>query len=125
MLFEMASFIVTALFTPWWGTAIVAATLRLLFFTRVRWLTFFALSGWMTAALYRDFDNLYAPSRILTKLLSLNQMGFALDSPASRLVVYSLMGVTGVLLAFFSASFVAAVQRLAAANNLEVGTEGD
>jgi hypothetical protein len=109
---EMLALFATALLTPWWGTVVVVATLRLMFFSSVRRMALFSFFGWTMACVYRDSENAHGPSRIFAKLMSLTKFGFAMDSDASRWIVYGTVASIGLLLALFTAGAISSFQQM-------------
>jgi hypothetical protein len=91
-----------AYLAPWWGTPIVVAACYIVFRLPTRVLSFVTLFAWVLASASRDYIGQYGPSRVFAKMLSIESIGFASHSIASRVCVYGIVGVTGFLLALFT-----------------------
>lgn len=66
-LIASVAFFLTAFFTPWWGTGIVAVAFACMKTSSARLVTLSALSGWLIAIFVRDGMNEQGPSRILLR----------------------------------------------------------
>lgn len=114
---------VTALFTPWWGTIVVVAAMRLFFKLSVRLASFLGFAGWMIACFVRDAQGGFGPGRLLAKMFSIGNYTFGAGSWLSHLIVYVLIGVVGLMLAFLTAGFTKSVQSFV--SSLAVNTSAD
>lgn len=104
--------VVTAGFTPWWGTAIVVGACRLLFRTSLAVLAILTFLSWGIACIARDTIHLYGPSRVFAKILGLEGFGLVMDSNASRMTVYAIVSLAGFLMALFAGGAVQSLQNL-------------
>ena len=102
--------VLTAFFTPWWGTVIVVAVLSVLIGISARGIALLTFFAWASACVLRDLANQFGPSRVFARLFQLDQIGFAVDAIQSRIVVYVLVSLAGFLLAFFAAGFLKSVR---------------
>ncbi len=103
---------VCAFSAPWWGTPIVAGVSYLVFRLPTRTICSLTFFAWFAACASRDILNAYGPSRVFGKMLSLQSVGFANDSMASRLCVYGLVGLIGFLLALFTGGLLKSLMAL-------------
>lgn len=117
--------ILSAFYTPWWGTPIVAGVLACLPGLRARLISVTAFCGWFLACAIRDALNDFGPSRVFARLLSLETVGLSLDSLEARLLVYLMASFVGFALATFTVgairftqSFVRAVTNRSVQNTL-------
>lgn len=92
----------SAIYTPWWGTPVVAGVLACLPGLRARLISVTAFIGWFLACATRDFLGDFGPSRVFARLLSLETIGFAIDSMEARLLVYAMASAIGFALATFT-----------------------
>lgn len=93
-----------AAFAPWWGTPIVAAVCYVVFLLPTRTISTATFFAWALTCYVRDTLNMHGPSRVFSKLLSIDSVGFPNGSLASRACVYGLVGGIGFLLALFTGS---------------------
>ncbi len=115
----------SAVYTPWWGTPVVAGVLACLPGLRARLISVSAFMGWFLACLIRDALSDFGPSRVFARLLSLESVGLGLDSLEARLLVYLMASSIGFALATltvgairFTQSFVRAVSNRSVQNTL-------
>lgn len=102
----------TSSLTPWWGIPVVAALLRLLLEAPVRWLTMLSFVTTSAVCALRDFQNDFGPSRVFSKLFSLESLGFALDTELTRVATYAVIGLVSAWLAFTASVTVQLLQSL-------------
>lgn len=95
------SMILTAAFTPWWGTPIVIAVSFVIFRLPVKVLALVSFAAWALAAAWRDGLADHGPTRVIAKLMSLESVGFPPGSRASELSVLAMAGMIGLLFALF------------------------
>ena len=61
------AFFLTAFFTPWWGSGVVAVVFACMKSSSARLVTISALVGWLVAIFVRDGMNQQGPSRIIMR----------------------------------------------------------
>lgn len=102
----------TAFFTPWWGTIVVVATLSFFIGISSRGIALLSFFGWMTACFARDLSNEMGPSRVFARLFQLERIGIESNTTYSQIVVYSVIGLIGCLLALLTAGFLRSVRSI-------------
>lgn len=99
--------------TPWWGTAVVAALLRLFFKISVSRITIVSFAAWVSVLAARDFTNDHGPSRVLSKLLFLENLGIEVGTPLSQWITCAIIAVIGAWLAATASLTIRQIQTLA------------
>jgi hypothetical protein len=102
-----------AFFAPWWGTPIAVAIVSLAVEVSAKRLILFSFIAWVVACVTRDFIGGWGTSRVLAKMLALENLGLSAGSFLARSTVYLIVGLLGLVLALFSAGAVKAARDLA------------
>jgi hypothetical protein len=101
-----------ALFAPWWGTPIGVALSYLTFQISAKRLILFSFLAWVIACVARDFIGGWGASRVIAKMLALENLGLPAGSFFARSAVYLIVGLLGFVLALFSVGAVKAAREL-------------
>lgn len=135
--FFFAFAVVSAIFFPWWTTAVVAGLGVIFLALSLRWVTALTLLAWVLACAGRDVANGFGPSRVFARLLRLDSTtglstNASIGAAIPSLMVYLIVGTIGALIALAAASLAKHLRLVTArlagnlgANNLEGGTSAD